>query len=130
MGEGLLIKPHGPEILPNGNILVVNHSKSHELMEFDSSTNEIAWRFLPPYQRIGMELGIGKKNARKVMMPIRDADTLPNGNVLLTAYGIIFEVTRDGDIVWQLQFTDFQAALDGWRSTGFYKAQRISSSTR
>ena len=130
MGKGLLIKPHGPEILPNGHILVVNHSKAHELMEFDSSTNEIAWRFLPPYQRIGMELGIGKKNARKVMMPIRDADTLPNGNVLLTAYGIIFEVTRDGDIVWQLQFTDFQAALDGWRSTGFYKAQRISSSAR
>jgi len=125
VGEGLLIKPHGPELLPNGNIRVVNHSKHHELIEFDPSNNEIVWRFLPPYNKLGMALGIGKEKSRKVMLPIRDADTLPNGNVLFTAYGIIFEVTRDGDIVWQLQFSDFHSALDGWKSTGFYKAERI-----
>ena len=124
IGKGLLIKAHEPEFLPNGNILVANHSKQHELLEFDPNTNEIVWRFLPPYQRIAKALGIGKK-IKKVIMPIRDADTLPNDNILLTAYGIVLEVTRDGDIVWQLQFTDLKSALDGWRSTGFYKAERI-----
>ena len=44
--------------------------------------------------------------------PVRDADRLPNGNVLVTGYAIMFEVTRDGDIVWQLQLTDMLTAAN------------------
>ena len=35
-------------------------------------------------------------DAKPVMMPIRDVDRLPNGNVLIAGYPFIIEVTRDG----------------------------------
>ena len=71
-------------------------------------------------------------DARPVMLPIRDVDRLPNGNVLITGYPFIIEVTRDGEIVWQLQYTDMESVVEGRSgsnkgpSYGFYKAQRIS----
>ena len=130
IGEGLLKDAHEPEVLHNGNILIANHPKPHEMIELDPDTNEIVWRYIPPYKQIGIELGLGKEAMRKVLMPIRDGDTLPNGNVLMTAYGMVLEATRAGEIVWQLQYTNMQGALDGWHATGFYKAQRIGLSTR
>lgn len=130
IGEGLLKDAHEPEVLHNGNILIANHPKPHEMIELDPDTNEIVWRYVPPYKQIGKELGLGKEAMRKVLMPIRDGDTLPNGNVLMTAYGMVLEATRAGEIVWQLQYTNMQGALAGWRSSGFYKAQRIGLSTR
>ena len=66
------------------------------------------------------------------MMPIRDVESLPNGNVLITGYPFIIEVTRDREIVWQLQYTDMESVVEGrldinkGPSYGFYKAQRIS----
>jgi len=130
IGEGLLRHPHEPEVLHNGNILIADHHKPNEMIELDPDTNEIVWRLIPPYKQLGMELGLGKEATMKALMPIRDGDTLPNGNILMTGYGMILEAARTGEIVWQLQYTDMQGALDGWKSTGFYKAQRISSSTK
>ena len=71
-------------------------------------------------------------DVKPVMMPIRDVDSLANGNVLITGYPFIIEVTRDGKIVWQLQYADIESAVEGRSgsnkgpSYGFYKAQRIS----
>ena len=55
---------------------------------------------------------------------------LPNGNVLITGYGVIYEVTREGEIVWQLVLTDKETALNGWHNLGFYKAQRVSANIK
>lgn len=53
-----------------------------------------------------------------------DADRLPNGNILVTA-GVrsstassrLFEITREGEVVWQLTFPP---------NAGLYKAQRLT----
>ena len=102
IGEGILKHPHEPEVLHNGNILIADHLKPHEMIELDPDTNEIVWGYLPPYKQIGRELGLGKEAMWKVLSPIRDCDTLPNGNVLMTAYGMVLEATKAGEIVWQL----------------------------
>ena len=45
IGEDYLEHQHDPEILPNGNILVANHQKPHEILEIDTQTEAIVWRF-------------------------------------------------------------------------------------
>jgi len=120
MGEGLLNHAHDPELLPNGNILVANHAKPHAAIEFNPDTGEVVWQFAPTY----------KKGKRRFIEPLRDADRLPNGNVLITGYGVIYEVTREGEIVWQLVLTDKKTALNGWQYLGFYKAQRVSANIK
>jgi len=114
MGEGLLKLAHEPELLPNGNVLVANHDKPPSIIEFNPDTNEVVWRHTPDFR--------GKA---RFISPLRDADQLPNGNVLITGYGVIYEVTRDGEIVWELALTDKETAMKGWHNLGFYKAQRI-----
>jgi len=111
MGEGLLRLPHDPELLPNGNVLVANHSKPPSVIEFNPDTGEIVWEFTP--------------KSNKFIHPLRDADRLPNGNVLITGYGVIYEVTRAGEIVWALVLTDKETAKNGWHNLGFYKSQRM-----
>ena len=119
MGEGLLNKAHDPELLPNGNILVANHAKPQAAIEFNPDTGEVVWQYAPTFKGKG-----------KFVTPLRDADHLPNGNVLITGYGIIYEVTREGEIVWQLVLKDKQTALEGWHNLGFYKAQRVSANIK
>ena len=48
------------------------------------------------------------------------AQALPNGNVLVTesTKGRVFEVTRDGEIVWEFWNPDRTAAGNAGRSTG------------
>ena len=119
MGEGLLNKAHDPELLPNGNILVANHAKPQAAIEFNPDTGEVVWQYAPTFKGKG-----------KFVTPLRDADHLPNGNVLITGYGIIYEVTREGEIVWQLVLKDKQTALEGWHNLGYYKAQRVSANIK
>ena len=144
IGKGLLKTPHEPETLPNGNILVANQTVPHTATEFNPRTNKIVWQFVPPHETLAMDFAndAGIQSALPQLVedfpkggplfpvaPMRDADRLPNGNVLVTGYAIMFEVTRDGDIVWQLQMTDMLTAIDGRASQAFYKAQRVSLTT-
>jgi len=132
LGDGMLVDAHDPEFLSTGNILVSNQVRPHEALEFDPDTNKIVWRFVPPYPQIANSFSVSLADAKPVMMPIRDVDRLPNGNVLITGYPFIIEVTRDGEIVWQLQYADMESVVEGRSgsnkgpSYGFYKAQRIS----
>ena len=127
----MLVDAHDPEFLNTGNILVSNQVKPHEALEFAPDTNEIVWRFVPPYPQIAKSFSVNLADAKPVMLPIRDVDSLPNGNVLITGYSWIIEVTRDREIVWQLQYTDMDSIVEGRSginkgpSYGFYKAQRI-----
>jgi hypothetical protein len=130
LGEGLLYYQHGPELLPNGNLLSGSHGNlarlapevvasitSYAAVEIDLKTGKIVWKFMwPP----GLPQGA------------RDADRLPNGNTLILGDTRIAEVTTDGKIVWQLRVKDaiekeMLSTKQGMQSRGFYRNERISA---
>jgi len=108
IGEGKLQYPHDPQMLPNGIMLLANHNEPQRAIEIDPKTGNVAWEFIMPRQLV------------------RDANRLPNGNILITGSTRIAEVTRDGEIVWRLELkTPLQKGEGPGR--GFYKAERISA---
>ena len=111
IGEDYLAHQHDPEVLPNGNILVANHQRPHEVLEIDTRTEAIVWRFAIQKRR---------------MWPVRDADQLPNGNILITGTTALVEMTRDKQIVWRLKMkhVKFRSRKEA-PALGFYKAQRV-----
>jgi len=111
-GDGIFVAQHDPVMLPNGHILLCNHSMPHRAIEFDPNTGKIVW------QSAGFELSA---------TPVRDANRLPNGNTLITASTKIVEVTAEGEIVWQLALKDITLSGIDAASLGFYKAERISA---
>ena len=104
--------PHEPEVQEDGNILIgLQKNTPHQVVELNPATGEIVWEYY-------------LENLRTV----RDADRLPNGNILVvgvmtdTDDAVVFEVTPDKQIVWQLKYKDTPVGtLPGW----FYKAQRM-----
>ncbi|MCK5165487.1 MAG: aryl-sulfate sulfotransferase [Desulfobacula sp.] len=111
IGNQYLVHPHDPQILDNGNILVANHDKPHEILEINPGSQKIVWRFPLP---------------RRKVWPVRDANQLPNGNILITGSTALVEITKDKEIVWRLKFAKiaFKARQDA-PALGFYKAERI-----
>jgi hypothetical protein len=97
--------------MKNGNILVANHDNPHEILEIDSKTEEIVWRFAILHRRT---------------WPIRDANRLPNGNILITGTMHLFEITPDKELVWLLELKNvtFRSSREA-PALGFYKAERI-----
>lgn len=90
--------PHDPHVLPNRNILLyANGQKGPQewpysrVIEFNPRTRKNVWT----YQG---------RNALHFFSPhISGAQRLDNGNTLICegGHGRLFEVTRDGEIVWQ-----------------------------
>jgi hypothetical protein len=116
IGEGILTQVHGPEVLPNGNILAALPSTPLAAIEIDPDTGGVVWRFIWP----------------RVLLPAwgtpgaRDANRLPNGDTLITGATKILEVTSNGEIVWQLTLTP-EIPQAQMKMRGFYKADRISA---
>jgi outer membrane protein assembly factor BamB len=89
---------HDAQMLDNGNVLLfangayaadLHHS---QVWEINLATNEIVWRY------------IAKNNPMSFFSPhIGGCQRLPSGNTLICegAKGCIFEVTPDGDVVWE-----------------------------
>ena len=95
------------ELLPDDNILLV--SQGVDLYKLDRDGNML-WEHKDP------------KNSH-------DADQLSNGNILFTtALRLIEVVPASKEIVWQLELTDSIGTGDT-PSKGFYKAERIPTST-
>ena len=115
IGQGIFKEQHDPEVLPNGNLLVMNHRRPHRALEIDPKTNRVVWQ----------SIGFGPE-----MSPVRDADRLPNGNILITGSTKLLEFSPDGELVWRLileiTFTEQRQAP----VQGFYKAQRISAAQK
>ena len=89
---------HDAQMLDNGNILVLaNGAYARDLhhsqvWELDPATNEVVWRYRT------------SDNPQSFFTPhVGGCQRLPSGNTLVCegAKGCIFEVTPDGDIVWQ-----------------------------
>lgn len=91
---GLWTRQHEPVPLDHGRMLVFDNNPGTDrsrVIEFDPLTQEIFWRYEGTDER-PFYSEIGGSNQR-----------LPNGNTLITEsdYGRAFEVTPDGDTVWE-----------------------------
>ena len=120
---------HGTHMIPKGlpgagNILIFDNggpleddlykdSQGHawsRIIEFDPITRKIVWEYSAPAEKVsGSQFGY-----RFFFSPfISIAQRLPNGNTMITegACSRIFEVTTDGEIVWEYRnpynFTPF-----------------------
>ncbi len=95
-GPGELKGPHDASVLPNGNILVFDNGVGRSppwsrVVEVDPRTQRIIWQYSAPEPSTFYTLSRGA-NQR-----------LGNGNTLITESdtGRAFEVTPEGDVVWE-----------------------------
>jgi hypothetical protein len=95
--QGSFAGQHDPDILPNGNILLFDNRGEFgehgtaRVIEFDPKTDGIVWKYS----------GSAEHPFESVLRSVQSR--LPNGNTLITESdgGRLFEVTREGDIVWE-----------------------------
>ncbi|WP_162917219.1 arylsulfotransferase family protein [Dongia deserti] len=88
---------HDPDLLPNGHILLFDNlgdlgpSGTSRVLEFDPETHKITWSYG------GTREQPFESNVRS------EQQRLPNGNTFVTESdgGRLFEVTKDGEIVWE-----------------------------
>mgnify|MGYP001380652412 CR=1 FL=1 len=96
-GPGRISHQHHPTYQDNGNVLLFDNGPHRggptysRALEIDPATNLIAWEYTgsPPISFYSYH--------------ISGAERQPNGNTLITegAPGRIFEVTQEGQIVWE-----------------------------
>jgi len=99
-GRGEITHQHDPSFLDNGNILVFDNGNHRQdgsgisysrVVEVNPRTNEIVWQYKddPPGDFYTSIMGCCQR--------------LPNGNTVIgeTDMGRVFEVTPDGEIVWE-----------------------------
>jgi hypothetical protein len=94
-GPGVISGQHQPTLLDNGNIMMLDNgweSRNYSrVIELDPVTKKIKWEYTAAAKEDFFTSAMGG-NQR-----------LPNGNTLITeAYkGRVFEITKDGEIVWE-----------------------------
>jgi hypothetical protein len=114
-GPGELQLPHMPTLLPNGHILVFDNGAFRgwsRILELDPLTNQIVWKY---------ETG----SSGSFFTRERGSNQrLENGNTLIceSARGRIFEVTRQGEIVWEF----WNPEIRGSKRRRIYRAMRLS----
>ena len=98
-GPGELLGPHMPTMLPNGHLLIYDNGQNAavrrrgytRVLELDPFGERIVWQYKadPPKSFYSPSRGSNQR--------------LPNGNVLIAESdsGRLFEVTSDGEIVWE-----------------------------
>jgi hypothetical protein len=95
--RGPWVGQHDPDLLPNGNMLLFDNYGHYgpggisRVIEFDPKTLELVWSYTGDATRpFESKLRSGQER-------------LANGNTLVTESdgGRLFEVTRDGAIVWE-----------------------------
>ncbi len=105
-------KQHDPEVQSNGTIIMANHIQPNEIIITSSDGKSILWQFI-----------ITNKSA----WPLRDANILSNGNILVTGADRIFECTYKKEIVWELRLKNASFDKITASSRGFYKSERKTS---
>lgn len=95
---GQSVRQHDPDFMDNGNILLfdnMGHPNGDEgnsrIIELDLLTQEVEWSYTGNHEHPFKSSIRGKQQM------------LPNGNVLITESnrGRLFEVSREGQIVWE-----------------------------
>ncbi|MCY4108801.1 MAG: aryl sulfotransferase, partial [Chloroflexi bacterium] len=112
-GLGVLDGQHQPQMLPNGNILLFDNGTLRgysRVLEFDPREPDVfLWEYSDP---------------EGFFSPFRAGQQrLPNGNTLICEAdcGRIFEVTMEGDVVW-----DYYSPFFGDQFVNVYRATRYS----
>jgi outer membrane protein assembly factor BamB len=93
-GPGELEMPHHPNLLDNGNLLIFDNGMVRNysrVIELDPRTRTIVWEYTAEPKDAFFSASRGS------------CQRLPNGNTLVTNSdsGHVFEVTHDGEIVWE-----------------------------
>jgi len=93
-GPGELDGQHMPTMLPDGKLLIFDNGTRRgfsRVLELDPETDRITWEYRLPDHAFARALS--------------GQEVLPNGNLLICAGtpGVILEVTRQGEIVWELR---------------------------
>jgi hypothetical protein len=93
-GQGQLMGPHDAVVLPSGNILVLDNGLGRgwsRVVELDPIARSIVWQYRAPEPKSFFTLTRGA------------SQRLPNGNTLVTqsGRGRAFEITPEGEIVWE-----------------------------
>lgn len=99
LGADLLSHQHAPVPLDNGHILVFDngnfrpgaHVAFTRVVEIDPRTREVVWQYTDDTVNLFYSPFMG------------NAQRLPNGNTHITesSTGRLFEVTREGEVVWE-----------------------------
>ena len=127
LGSPPLSGQHAPVPLPNGNLLLFDngphrfdHSFPHSrVLEIDVPTKETVWR----YQESRVSDFFSPR--------ISNAQRLPNGNTLINEgwFGRFFEVTTQGEVVWEYVNPYFTGPADALLNQVFrvyrYSAEEI-----
>jgi hypothetical protein len=100
-GQGELDRQHHPTLLENENVLIFDNGLNRgftRVIELDPLTRKIVWEYRadPPEKFFSAERG--------------SCQRLPNGNTLITESqkGRVFEVTKEGEIVWEFYNPDIK----------------------
>jgi hypothetical protein len=99
LGPPMLAGQHAPTPLEDGNILIFDNGVHRlddplpfsRVIEINPATNKIGWTYQD-------------RPVSNFFLPrMCNAQRLPNGNTLINeaSFGRFFEVTRDGEIVWE-----------------------------
>jgi hypothetical protein len=115
---------HSPQMLPSSKILIFDNGRYREwsrVIELDPLTLEVTWQFKAPWF-----YSLSQSHAQR----------LPNGNTLITEAedGHVFEITRNGYIVWEYYHTDKQGPTnyvveEKWgKRQEIYKMERYGKS--
>jgi hypothetical protein len=120
IGSEILAQQHDPNILDNGNVLIFDNGimkkdssrPSSRVIEIDPNSNEIVWEYkeLPYYNFYSPH--------------ISGARRLPNGNTLITegAFGRMFQVTMEGEVVWEYVNPIYVESLEGYMANTVFRA--------
>lgn len=114
-GPGELDGQHKPTMLASGNVLIFDNGTARgwsRVIELDPIAGKIVWEYTATPKR-------GFCSAF-----ISGADLLPNGNVFICEGGParLFEVTRQGEIVWE-----YRSPYGGAGTHGIYRAVRYGA---
>jgi hypothetical protein len=111
---------HSPQMLPDGRILLFDNGRYREwsrVIELDPVTLNILWQYKSP-DFFTLSQG--------------HAQRLPNGNTLVTESeeGHAFEITRNGEIVWEYYIPEIQDKTNSNAEEKWGQRQEISRMTR
>lgn len=114
-GPGDIEMPHMPTQMPNGNLLIYDNQSqetSTRVVELDPVSREIVWQYQadPPEAFHSPFQGSNQR--------------LPNGNTLIcdSEIGRAFEVTPEGDVVWEF----FNPDVKNGKRRSVYRVTRMS----
>jgi hypothetical protein len=120
-GRGTILFPHEAQVLDNGHILLLDNGAPNKreysrVIELDPIENKIVWSYSATPPESFYTIGRGT------------VQRLPNDNILISSsgQGQIFEVARDGDVVWRYHNPYFSGENNA-KKRGVLRAQRYTS---